>query len=231
MPSDLELLALQAETLFVHTAGKLLYINEPERPEAPRFFLGRTREGNLYRFRHDLPEDIVTRLEHYARIEPSPQNLHDPTQELAAFQSILDKLHPVEKLWSGPAFRFPEEIAWPTGVVPVTEANQDILQGEFAWLRACLPAKQPCAAVVEDGRAVSVCHSSRTSQRAAEAGLETLSTHRGRGYAAATTQAWAILVRRVGRVPLYSTSWDNLASQGVARKLGLILYGADFHLT
>jgi hypothetical protein len=34
-------------------------------------------------------------------------------------------------------------------------------------------------------------------------------------------------VRRENRIPLYSTSWDNAASRGVARRLGLVLYGAD----
>jgi hypothetical protein len=34
----------------------------------------------------------------------------------------------------------------------------------------------------------------------------------------------------MGQVPLYSTSWENLASQGVARRLGLQLYGVDLSI-
>ncbi|MEC2525685.1 GNAT family N-acetyltransferase, partial [Bacillus thuringiensis] len=33
------------------------------------------------------------------------------------------------------------------------------------------------------------------------------------------------------RIPLYSTSWDNYASQAVARKLKLIDYGMNLHIT
>jgi hypothetical protein len=32
-------------------------------------------------------------------------------------------------------------------------------------------------------------------------------------------------------IPLYSTSWQNQASLALARKLGLIQYGADLHIT
>jgi predicted GNAT family acetyltransferase len=60
--------------------------------------------------------------------------------------------------------------------------------------------------------------------------VETLEGYRGRGHAPAAVAAWARAVRATGRIPLYSTSWDNLASQAVARKLGLIPYGADFSL-
>ncbi|MGH2617528.1 MAG: GNAT family N-acetyltransferase, partial [Thermomicrobiales bacterium] len=41
---------------------------------------------------------------------------------------------------------------------------------------------------------------------------------------------WAQAVRQEGRIPLYSTSWENLASQAVARKLGLVLYGVDLDI-
>ena len=55
--------------------------------------------------------------------------------------------------------------------------------------------------------------------------------YRGRGYARAATSVWAEALRREGRLPLYSTSWGNLASQRVAAGLGALQYGVDFSLT
>ncbi len=55
------------------------------------------------------------------------------------------------------------------------------------------------------------------------------SQHRGHG--TAVVAGWAAAVQRLGRVPLYGTSWDNVASQGVARKLGLVCFGAGFSIT
>jgi predicted GNAT family acetyltransferase len=93
-----------------------------------------------------------------------------------------------------------------------------------------LPCRQPCLAIVDHGRLASLCYSARNTPVAAEAGVDTLEEFRGRGYAPAVVAAWARAVRREGRVPLYSTSWDNLASRSVARKLGLVMYGADFSI-
>ena len=61
-------------------------------------------------------------------------------------------------------------------------------------------------------------------------GVETLPDFRGKGCAREVTAEWARRVRAAGAIPMYSTSWENKASQAVARKLHLNCYGADFHL-
>jgi predicted GNAT family acetyltransferase len=90
--------------------------------------------------------------------------------------------------------------------------------------------REPYMAVIENGAAVSLGHSSRLTDQAAEAGVETVDAYRGRGYASAVVAGWARTIRATGRIPLYSTSWNNLASQGVARKLRLVQYGTDLSL-
>ncbi len=81
--------------------------------------------------------------------------------------------------------------------------------------------------MVRDGAAVSVCFSARIGTGAAAAGVETLPDFRSRGYATAVTAAWGAAIREAGRIPLYSTAWENLASRGVARRAGLIMFGAE----
>ena len=115
-------------------------------------------------------------------------------------------------------------------VVPVTTANDDLVRPVFPVLADDVHWRQPCLAIIADGRLASLCYSSRNTPVAAEAGVDTLEEFRGRGYAPAVVAAWARAVRAEGRIPLYSTSWDNLASRSVARKLGLVLYGADFSI-
>lgn len=231
-PTDLELIEQQVETLFLQDEAKrLLAVNEPDKPEAPRFFLGRTKQGNLYRFRRDQPRPLIKHLEALVISEPVPQSLREEPVQLTAFADVLREYRAIRQVWTGPAYTFSGEVRWPSGVVSITDTNADLLGKGFADLKAGLTTRQPCVAVVRENRVVSVCCSARTSPRAAEAGLETLEAFRGRGYAAAAVAGWAAAVRKDGRTPLYSTSWDNLASQGVAKKLGLTMYGADFHVT
>ena len=88
----------------------------------------------------------------------------------------------------------------------------------------------PIAAVEAEGSAISVCCCAARTGDAAEAGLETASAFRGEGLAVRVTAAWALAVRASGRVPLYSTSWDNTASLKVARKLDLALYASAWSI-
>ncbi|TDJ22462.1 MAG: GNAT family N-acetyltransferase [Gammaproteobacteria bacterium] len=86
-------------------------------------------------------------------------------------------------------------------------------------------------AMIEDGQAVSVCASSRITDAAHEAGVETLPEHRRKGHAVNVVAGWASAVRLLGADPFYSTSWENVASQNVATRLGLSAFGVDFHIT
>lgn len=229
--TDLELLDRQADTLFRHDgAGRLRCVNEPGEPEAPRFFLGRTTVGNVWRFRYDLPAEVVGALEALARLEPVPHALEPDVTYFAALRDVLGNHQPVRQVWSGPAYRFPERLEAAPDTVRVTDGNDEVLTDSFPGLRANLSACEPCVAVVRGGQAVAVCCSARTSAGAAEAGLETLEGFRGRGYAAAVVSGWAAAVREGGKTPLYSTAWDNDASRGVARRLGLVLYGTDLSI-
>jgi len=85
-------------------------------------------------------------------------------------------------------------------------------------------------AAVVDGRAVSVCASVSESATVHGAGVETAPAFRGRGFAARAVSGWAALVRGRGAEPLYATTFDNIASQRLATRLGLRLIGSEFSI-
>jgi RimJ/RimL family protein N-acetyltransferase len=229
--TDLELMELHVEALYRHTPeGRLLETREVDPVRAPRFFLGRTRSGNLWRFRDDLPTSLIRGLDALAAAEPV---MPDPSREPASLSQFRELLHEHEEIRHtsvGPAYSFPEELSLPPQIVRIGDEHSHLLGEEFAWLRTERAACEPAVAVVIDGHVVSVGFSSRMTGRAAEAGVNTLEAFRGRGYASRVVAAWAIAVREMGRVPLYSTSWGNLASQGVARRVGLRRFGVDLCL-
>lgn len=234
MLSDLALLELQIEALFTHDEqGHIVRTNEPNGRPAPRFFLGKTPEGNRWRVRYDVPPEIARLVTALAEREPVTADLAAMPQSLSEMCALLANSAPIEFGHCGPAYRFPEALPHPIGVTRITRENWRLLQNFPGWsadLADGFDAGEPRYVVVEQGMAVSICASSRLTPRAAEAGLETLGAFRGRGYAQQVVLAWARSVRASGRVPLYSTSWDNVASRAVAHRLGLAMYGADLSI-
>ena len=227
-------MAIQVTTLFICDAqGHLVRVNESGGEPADRFFLGRTRSGNLWRWRHDLLPGLARELERLACTEPVTADFASEPAIAEAVRALLRQHAPIEGEWRGPAYYVPDGVRPPPAirVVAVTDANAAVLRMGFPYLFTHLREVQPCVAVLEQGSAVSVCFSARTSSHAAEAGVETLEPFRGKGYGSAVVAGWASAVRGRGKLPLYSTSWDNAASQGLARKLGLVLYGEDFHIS
>lgn len=235
MLTDLELMNIHARALFTHNAeSRILFVNEPSGAviPAPRLFLGRTREGNVWRFRADIPEKLCRELGALCADEPTVDvDFNEPPRYLEIFVRLLEREAPVREISSGPAYRFTKFQMPSKLVLAVTENNAETLEGGFEKLVGEIRAWQPFIALVEQNQAVSVCRSVRITPEAHEAGVETLPAFRGKGYAAAVSAEWARLVEAAGAAPLYSTSWENTASQAVARKLELKCFGADFQIT
>lgn len=210
--------------------GRLLGSNEWDSRPAPRFHLMRTAAGPILRGRADLPADLLQRLQDLSLREPPDQAftqlpaLHD--QYLAA----LAERAPVEKVWAGPAYVLPPETPG-LDVVNIDEGARERLVGRFDdWLED-VGHRRPFVAVIAEGAAAAICASVRISPTVHCAGVETHPDFRRRGYALAAVAGWARAVRACGATPFYSTSWDNLASQRVAQRLGGQLVGVDFHVT
>lgn len=238
--TSLELAEIHAHALFVHDKASLLTaINEPTASKPPRFFLARTSAGNLWRFASDVTPRLARGLEDLARREPTlPVPPREP-HRLAEYMSLLASHAAIEDVWTGPAYVVPEPAFIDTSraaplhrLCHVDASSSHVLDTGFAASKQQLLARQPLIASLDpSGGAVCVCYSARVTDRAHEAGVETLPTERGKGHARRAVAAWAGAVRRLGRLPLYSTSWDNAASLGVARSLGMQSYAVTFSVT
>jgi len=224
---------LQIEALFEQDAnGKLLRINEPEPGDdvAPCFFLGRTSAGNLWRTRFDLPPALVAELERLAADEPVVRNLREAPCHEAEYMNLLQGHAPITESNAGPAYWLPP-LDVTERAVTITPENVSLLERHFAWLVTPLALYAPVSVVGANGVAVAVCFCSRITGQVCEAGVYTEPNSRGHGYATEAVRGWAAGVRAIGKLPLYSTSWDNFAALAIARKLGAVQYGADFSLT
>lgn len=216
---------LHLRTLFLlNDDGRIIGTREPEPGAGALFCLIRGVTDCAWAVRADVPPEVADELDRLARDEPPVSDFRNAPVHARRYAALVEG-----KCDSGPAFTFPEELPPPHGTVLIDDIG--VLGHHFPELTASeVPHRTPIVAVVEDGRAVSVCFSSRRADTAAECGVETAAGYRGRGLAARVTAAWALAVRASGRTPLYSTSWSNAASLAVARKLGLVPYAGRWSI-
>ena len=173
------------------------------------------------------------RIEALLRVEPvvsDLQLLQTIPPVLAGVRELLAGLADDLAETSGPVFGFPSaRLASPIKTEVVTATAALATAPELAWVHGAGDLARPLVVARSNaGLVVSVCHSARSTRTAGEAGVETAAAYRGRGLATAVTARWADEVRAQRRVPLYSTAWTNLASRGVARRLGLVMIGEDY---
>lgn len=222
------LMLLHAAALFTRDArGRIVGSNEPEPERAPHLYLAVSDGIAFVRYRDDLPDALVERAERILDI--ANQSLARDTHALESGLGALAAAHaPGSQIHRGLAWTFPARIENLDGATAITVRNLDLLQPHFPYAAAHLDAQSPCFAIEQDGTAVAICFSSRNTPDSAEAGVFTLESARGRGYAPRVVAAWARAVRTEGRVPLYSADAENQASRAVARTLGLRAIGQDW---
>lgn len=228
---DLELMRLRLDVLYTYDErGRLLLSNEPiesARVPGPDLALGIANGRRVMRASKNLPDDCVDRL------GAIPAGLLLESGSQAYFEALERELEPLGD-WSrsgGPAYRFPEIPEFSAEAIEITEETRSVLQGHTAWFSDEYNLWGRAFAIVRNGVAVSTCFSSRQNDRSSEAGLWTVPDFRGQGFASLVVKSWAAAVYESGHTPFYSTSWENFASQAVARKLGLIPIGEDVSYT
>ena len=234
----LDLINIQLSALFLMDKNsRLTSIPEPgfdasELYAAPRFYMGRTRSGNIWRFRHDLPAELIHALDQLCHDEPIVAELAQPPQNREAIRAMLNDHKKVTEAWRGPAYWISNEMQLSAQSVLITEANKHLLNAHFPWKLSSRSnfKTAPLAATIYQDKAVSICYCARINAKAAEAGVETAESYRGRGFAGFAVARWAHVIGRQGLIPLYSTSWENISSQRIAQKLQMFHYGENWSI-
>lgn len=106
--TDLALMELHVEAGFRYTPeGRLLETREVDPARAPRFYLGRTRGGNLWRFRDDLPASLVRDLDALAAAEPVLPDLPREPVYLSQYRELLQEYEEIQDTGVAPPTPFP----------------------------------------------------------------------------------------------------------------------------
>jgi len=216
MDSDSAVVRHSAPELLEIQMATLLEFDERGRIRAPgpRVFVSACPGVRLVALREDIPAALARRW-----AACGDDELRDQVEAQA----------PVTSEYRGPAYLLPplapggKETVAMTASVPI---HPELV--ERGWKD---DEDGPYFGVVRDGMAVSLCYSARWGPQAAEAGVETAPSYRGRGLVVHAVRAWAAAVQASGRLALYSTQWSNEPSRRVAAKLGGIEYGENWHLT
>jgi len=223
---------LHLQTLFLLDGdGRITSTREPRPEPGPLLSLVRGHGEHAWAVRADVPDDVAHEIDRLVREEPPVSRLRDPPLHARRYVELVSSVGRPLRTDGGPALRFAELFAGPEDVILVEDER--LLHRHFeGWITGEIAAgRAPVVAVLDGGAPVSICFCARSSDVAAEAGLETAAAFRRQGYGACVTAAWATLIRASGRIPLYSTSWTNEASLAVARTLGLVTYASGWSVT
>ncbi len=240
----MELLALQADALFTRDArGRLVAENAPGGSPAPDLYIAAGAGGNRCWFGRDVSDDAAAAV----------AALHAPLRELEEVRALPLAALAQALGGGGVAHRaldvhlcfVLERQAAPVG------AAELVLSGTAAAVelaervrRDGMPAEvveagfpvmeefwEPWCIALVGGEMAATAFAARLGKDAADVGVYTFPRFRGRRLAGAVTAAWSVHPALGTRTLFYGTAVTNLASQAVARHLGLPLVGTSVAIT
>lgn len=210
--------------------GRMVAINEPDpQHDPPRLYILRTASHCLWRIRHDVPDKTASQLETVLKDE-APSDRFMRAFAYQAYVDILEQDQAISDVSRGPAYHVPDLSAPSDEAILINDDNKALLAEHFPYTLESYTALNPIAVMVADDCAVAACFCSRKTPYLAEAGVYTIDDYRKQGFAKAVVQSWAYAVQAIGLRAVYSTSWDNIASQRIASSVGAVQYGVDFSI-
>ncbi len=227
MPPAEQLLVLHVEALYRLQEGRITAINQWDGGRVPRLHVGATPSGAQAWYREDLPPALVDALAEVVATEPGGR-----PDRIGEYETLLARHGPVTERREGPTFALPTDAGLPAAeaTVSVSAVNASLLRAHLADWLPDVERRTPFIAALAGDTAVAVCASARETAASCEAGVATAEPFRRAGFASRAVAGWADAVRASGRLPLYSTSWDNVASQALAARLGFEPFGAEVQL-
>jgi hypothetical protein len=232
--NDLDLLALDAETIFV--PAQL----DRTLPASPRLYMAGCSSGNIVRIRHDVGKHIAEAIERLVAKEPPLCYADSIPVHLDDYVRLLEGEAPVEQTIVELIWTFPERLSYGHRATLVAS---DTPEGDALLARLereGMPEALVAAGFVDIGEfwapwcvafdgddIASIAFTVGSGPESAEVGVHTFPAFRGRGFAAAATAGWASLPALRDCSLFYSTSRENVSSQRVTQRLGLRFLGVS----
>ena len=193
-------LQLELERIGVKEGNILVRIPGDNPDDIPRFLVVEFEDKYEAFFRHDLLPEVRSRLA-ALHMERTFRDRDRVAEILAAESACKEVSHFT-------TYVFPEE-------------RSPDQYPDAARLPGANGIGRPVFGIADGGRTVCACSSVRENEKCAEAYVWTEPRYRRRGYARQAVLAWAHELQQRGKLPFYSHEVGNLASQAVARSLGL----------
>jgi RimJ/RimL family protein N-acetyltransferase len=223
---DSGLLRLELETLWtVDDRGRLTATRDAVQRPAPLVAVAAGDGALVWACSSAVSDDVVEGVGEILDRTPVDEQdvvvgwVPEPATELLG---LLASTTALDRAVRGPSYVLtaaPDAPGARDGVELWSSTDTDVMRLVGLMPEADRHLVEPWVVAIVDGKVAAVCESARSAPAAAEAGVWTYEPYRRRGLATAVTAAWTALVG--DRTVFYSTAFDNLGSQGVARRLGL----------